>query len=234
MTAIAQQQAPGLTRTGGLTISQIERWAPIAGILFVVLMVVGSMLVGDVPNADASRQEIAAYFGDGDTHTRNIIGAYLWVLGALAFLWFLTRLRSDLRRAEGGTGALSSLAFGAGVAFAAVWLVSAVAYAWVPYAIELRDAPVTDPELVTMLPSLGRLLLLLGGGFTAILVVLAAAGATLRTRVYPRWLGWLGVVAAIVLLFDVIYATIFPFWIWVFAASIVMLRRRQEPVTTTP
>src|SRR5262245_57743115 len=71
--------------------SWLERWAPIAGIAFVVLMVVGSMLIGDVPAPDAPAREIAAYLADGANHTRNIVGLYLWVIGALAFLWFLVR-----------------------------------------------------------------------------------------------------------------------------------------------
>jgi hypothetical protein len=212
---------------GGLMSSQVERWAPIGGIVFVVLMVVGSIFVGDLPSADDSDQEIADYLADSDNHTRNIIGAYLWVVGALFFLWFLTGLRSDLRKAEGGTGVLSNLAFGAGVAFAAVWMVSAAALASVAYAIELGDAPVSDPDLVRVLAPLGGLLLLLGGGFAGLLVLLAAALAIFRTGVFPRWLAWLGIVAAIVLLFDVIYGNIFPFWVWVFVASIVMVRRRE-------
>jgi hypothetical protein len=212
-------------------INRIERWAPISGIVFVVLMVVGSMLLGDIPSPDASEEEIVDYLADGANHTRNIIGAYLWVVGALAFLWFLTRLRSDLGRAEGGTSAISNLVFGAGVAFAAVWMVCAATYAWVPYAIELRDTPVTDPDLVWVLPSMGRLLLLLGCGFAGLLVLLAASVVIFRTRVFPRWLGWLGIVAAIVLPFDVIYVNIFPFWGWVFVASIVMLVRREKTAT---
>jgi len=215
-------------------ISRIERWAPVSGIVFVVLMVVGSMLVGDVPSPSASGQEISAYLTDGASHTRNLIGAYLWVIGALAFLVFLTRLRNDLRRAEGGTGALSTLAFGAGVAFAAVWMVSATAFAAVPYAIGLRDAPVSDADLVRVLPAMGRLLLLLGGGFAGMLLLLATAAVILRTAVLPRWVGLLGIVAAIALLFDVLYLTIFPFWTWVFVASVVMLVRHKEPATTRP
>src|SRR5262245_10589787 len=177
-------------------LSKIERWAPIGGILFVVLMVVGSVLVGDVPSPNASEHEIASYLADSANHKRNIIGAYLWVVGGLAFLWFLTRLRNDLRRAEGGNGAWSNLAFGAGVAFTAVWMVSAAAFASVAYVIELRDAPVSDPDLVRVLPALGRLLLLLGGGFAGILVLLAASVVILRTGLFGRWLAWLGIVAA--------------------------------------
>src|SRR5262245_22330424 len=67
-------------------------------------MVVGSMLVGDVPAPDAPEQAVVDYLADSGAHTRNIIGACLWIVGAFAFLWFLTRRRSDLRRVEGGTG----------------------------------------------------------------------------------------------------------------------------------
>jgi hypothetical protein len=211
---------------------RFERWAPIGGIAFVVLMVVGSILIGDVPAPDASQQEVTDYLSDGSNHVRNMVGAYLWVVGALAFLWFLTRLRTDLRRAEGGTGALSNLAFGAGVAFAAVWMVSAAVTAAVAYAVELRDAPVTDPDLVRVLPTTGRLLLLLGAGFAGLLLVLAASVVILRTGVFPRWLAWLGIVAATVLLFDVVYRNILPFWLWVFIVSSVMLMRRETTAST--
>ena len=114
--------------TKGVTMArQLERWAPLGGIVFVVLMLVGASFVTDVPEADASASEITAYLADSDNHVRNIIGAYMWVVGALAFLWFLARLRADLRRAEGGPGTVSSLAFGAGVVFAALWVASAAA-----------------------------------------------------------------------------------------------------------
>ena len=213
-------------------ISRIERWAPIAGILFVVCMVVGSKLLGDVPSPNAPQHEIVSYLADSAKHTRNIIGAYLWTVGPLAFLLFLTRLRNDLRRAEGGTGYLSKLAFGAGVAFTAVWMASAADFAAVANAIALRHAPVSDVDLVRVLPPMGRLLLLLGGGFAGSLLLLAASAVIFRTGVFPRWLAWLGIVAAIVLLFDVIYLDIFPFWVWVGIASIVMLVRRGETATT--
>jgi hypothetical protein len=113
------------------------------------------------------------------------------------------------------------------VAFAAVWMASAGAFASVAYAVALRDAPVTDPDLVRVLPPMGRLMLL-WAGFAGLLLLLAAAVVILRTGVLPRWLAWLGIVAAVALLFDLIYGQILPFWTWVFIASIVMLMRREE------
>jgi len=208
----------------------LERWAPFAGIFFVVMMVVGSMLVNDIPLPDAPRHEVVSYLSDSSAHTRNIIGAYLWVVGSLAFLWFLMRLWGDLRAAQGRRGGLANLAFGAGVAFAAVWTVSAAAFAAVPYAIEWRDAPVSSTDLVRVLPPMGRLLLLQGGGFAGLLVVLATSILILRTRVYPRWLGYLGLVAVVLLPFDALYLNIFPFWGWVFVASVVLIARRKHAV----
>jgi hypothetical protein len=209
----------------------LERWAPLSGIIFVILMVVGTMFVADVPDPDAPQQQLATYLADSDNHMRNIMGAYIWVVGALAFLWFVTRLRTVLRGAEGGTATLSNLVFGAGVAFAAVWMVSAAAFAAVAYAVELRGATVSDPDFVKVLPQMAWMILLLGDGFAGLLLVLTTSILSLRTGVLPRWLAWLGIVVAIALLFDVIYISIGPFLLWVLVASIVLLLRREEPAT---
>jgi uncharacterized membrane protein SirB2 len=208
-----------------------QRWAALSGIVFVVLMLTGAFFVTDVPEADASAQEIAAYLDDSGNHTRNLIGAYIWVLGGLAFLGFLAGLRAVLRRAEGDPGTLSSLVFGAGVVFTAVWSVSAAALATVAYSVELADAPVSDADLVRVLPQLGSLLLLLGGGFAGILLLVATSILVFRTRVFPRWFAWLGILAAIVLVVDVAYMNILPLVALVGVASIALLMRQDETAT---
>jgi hypothetical protein len=171
------------------------------------------------------------YLTDSGKHTRNIVGAYLWVLGGLAFLSFVTGLRSVLRPAEGDSSTLSNLVFGAGVVFTAVWSVSAATLASVAYAIEFSDARVTNPDLVTALPSLGGLLLLLGGGFAGILLLAATSILIFRTGVLPRWLAWLGIIVAAALVVDVTYVNILPLVGWVGVASIVLLKRREATAT---
>ncbi len=211
-----------------------HRWAALSGIVFVVLMLTGAFLVTDVPEADASAQEIAGYLADSGNHTRNIIGAYLWVLGGLAFLGFVAGLRAVLRRAEGEPGTLSNVVFGAGVVFTAVWSASAAALAAVAYAVEFSDAPVSNPDLVRVLPQMASLLLLLGGGFAGILLLLATATLIFRTGVLPRWLAWFGIVVAIALVFDVTYMNIVPLLAWVVGASIVLLRRHETATAAAP
>jgi hypothetical protein len=208
-----------------------QRWTALSGIVFVVLMLTGAFFLIDVPAADASTQEIAGYLAASGNHMRNIVGAYLWVLGGLAFLGFVAGLRAVLRRAEGDPGTLSSLVFGAGVVFTAVWSVSAVALAAVAYSVGLADAPVSDPDLVRVLPQLGSLLLLLGGGFAGILLVLATSMLIVRTRALPRWLAWFGILVAIALVFDVTYMNILPLVAWVLFASIALLMRQDETAT---
>jgi hypothetical protein len=203
-----------------------ERWAPVAGIVFVALMFFGTFLVSDFPNADASQQKFVDYLSDSGNQTRNIIGAYMWVLGALALLWFATRLRNVLRDAKGETSILPNLVFGAGVIYSALMMVSAVTFASVAYAVKVLDAPVTNTDLVRVLPQLAWIVLLLGAGFAAIVLIVASCVAGVQTGILPRWLGWLGAVAAILLVFDLAYQNIVPFLVWVLAASIVLLRRR--------
>ena len=209
-----------------------HRWTALSGIVFVGLMLTGASFILDVPKADASAQEIAGYLADSDNLMRTIVGAYLWVLGGLAFLGFVAGLRTVLRRAEGDPGTLSSLVFGAGVAFTAVWSVSAVALATVAYAVGISGAPVSDPDVVRVLPQMGSLLLLLGGGFAGILLLLASSIVIYRTAVLPRWLAGFGILVAIALAFDVTYMNIVPLLAWVAGASIVLLRRQDETAAT--
>ena len=211
--------------------NQIERWAPLGGIIFIVLLVIGVGLLGDHPDPDAPEQEITDYLGDSGNHTRNIIGAYLWVLAGVGFLWFLTQLRSVLRSAEGGSGTLSNLGFGAGLIFTALLMTSGATIAAVAGAVEFRDAPDIDPGFVRVLPQMGYAMLLLGGGFSAIVLVLTTSVISLQTAVFPQWLAWLGVVAAIVLLFAIIFLPMVALLVWVLAVSIVLLMRREETAT---
>jgi hypothetical protein len=210
-----------------------QRWTALSGIVFVALMLGGAAFVTDVPAADASAREISGYLADSGNHTRNIVGAYIWVLGGLAFLGFLAGLRSVLRRAEGDPGTLSSLVFGAGIVFTAVWSASAATLAAVAYAVEFSDAPVNNPDIVRVLPQLGSLLLLLGGGFAGILLVAATSVLVFRTGVLPRWLAWLGIPVAIALVFPVTYMNILPFVGWVLVASVALFRRQEETMATT-
>ena len=209
----------------------LARLAPIGGIIFAILLVIGVGLVGDHPDPDASEQEIVDYFADSDKHTLNIIGAYLWALAGVAFLLFLTHLRGVLRAAEGAPGTLANLCFASGVVFTVFLMAGGATIAAVAGAIGFRDAPITSVDLVRTLPQMGYAMILLGGGFAAIGVVLTTSIVILQTGVLPQWLAWLGIVVAIVLIFSIIFLPMIALVIWILAVSIVLLTRREETAT---
>src|SRR5262249_62303896 len=89
-----------------------ERIGAAAGVLFVILVLIGSFLPGESPPAvDDSARDIARYFHG---HSGAIqAGAVIAGLGAIALLWFLGSLWSRLRRPE-GTRRLAAIAAGGG------------------------------------------------------------------------------------------------------------------------
>ena len=59
----------------------------------------------------------------------------------------------------------------------------------------------------------------------------------MRTGILPKWLGWLGFVAAVVLLFGVVFIPMIALPIWLLAASVVLFRLRSieaEPSVLVP
>jgi prepilin signal peptidase PulO-like enzyme (type II secretory pathway) len=73
---------------------------------------------------------------------------------------------------------------------------------------------------------------LLGGGFTAIGLVLTTSIISFQTGVLPQWLAWLGVVAAVILLFAIIFLPMVALLIWVLCVSGVLLMRTEGPAAT--
>ena len=95
--------------------SNWERFAPLTGVVFVVLLVAGVVVINNYDYLPPAG-EIESFYEDNSTMIS--VGAFLALLSVFFFLWFLGSVRSTLRIAEGGTGRLSAVAFGGGVAAA--------------------------------------------------------------------------------------------------------------------
>lgn len=100
-----------------------ERWAPVTGIAVLLFGLAGLIVLegpADRPEVDRAAGAFLEYFDQGST---VVLGAFLVLLSVVFFLWFLGSLREVLRGAEGEGGRLSTVAFGAGTATAALWSV---------------------------------------------------------------------------------------------------------------
>src|SRR6476661_1564421 len=101
-----------------------ERYAAAAGIAFVVLVLASAFLPGVPPATDDPVSDIHAFYADH--RTALLLATYLGGLATIFSLWFLSGLRSVLRRAEGGGGTFANLMFGAGIVTNAISLVGAM------------------------------------------------------------------------------------------------------------
>lgn len=95
--------------------SLLERIGAGSGILFVVLMIVGFGIVGEVSDELESRPaaEIARDYVDRSSDAE--VGGIIQLFGLLAFFFFLAYFHRHLRNAEGEGGWLASVAYAGGV-----------------------------------------------------------------------------------------------------------------------
>ncbi len=202
-----------------------ERVSGIAGIVFAVLIFAALGVQGVLPNADAPVEEVRDFFADD----RGAILAGVWLrfLAGFAFVWFLGTLRSALRRAEGGTGRLSAVAFGAGLVFLAAGMVSNVALAGVAFT---ADRAIDDGVAVALLTvtHFGYI----AGGMALAWLLAATFFIVLRTGVFPAVIGWVGaaiglgaVVCGLVFAGTRAELAAHPFFVvWVLAVSVLLVR----------
>jgi hypothetical protein len=167
------------------------RYAAIAGIVAVVLIVIGGFLPGAPPSPGDPIDRLRAFFAN---HRSTIVlGNYVSGLGAVFALWFFSALRSILRRAEGGDGVLANTSFAGGIA--------TVIFAGLGASVTgvLALDPQRDDAVVRGLFDAGNIIFAMLFFFWG-LFILAASAVIVRTRVLPVWLGWAGVIVTLVFL----------------------------------
>ena len=208
--------------------SRWERWGPLAGIVFVVLFVVGLSL-NNIPSADDSAAKITSFYNDGGDRAQVIISSYLLWLAGLFFFWFIAGLRARLIAVEEAPGRLTSITFGGGLVFIGMLMAAAACFASVAGDVTFGGEDFVGVDGARFIPELGYPLLIIGGMFAAIAMIDAASILIVRTGVMPAWIGYFGFVAAVALLFAGFFLPMIFFVLWILFVSIAMLRAPREP-----
>jgi len=205
-----------------------------AGIVFAVLYVVGIIMVSsspdhtdDKPFKDNPTKLAAlwrAYYNDSGHRRTIVIGAFVIIAAAIAFVVFGNDLRERL--VAYGARTTGGLAFAGTIVFATVTAVGAIALAWIPGSKTFGDSPVPTGELNYLASQLGFGIMLLPGGAAAALTLVSGGLGGARSRALPAWLGWAGVVIGVLLFFiAAFFVPLVLLVLWVLIAGIVMLRR---------
>jgi hypothetical protein len=173
-----------------------HRLAPLAGIKAVVLWVVGVYLLqgpGHLTNNsnDSPEKILSQYVNHG---TVIAVGAWLVALGALAFLWFISSLRTSLFRAEGGTGRVATIATFGGVA-TGICVLLAHLPSFAAATASDRLTPDAAKSLVLMDDAF-----FYGAEFAIALLFLATAFSIFHFGELPVWLAWVSAVFGVLAL----------------------------------
>ena len=211
------------------------RFAPVAGLVWVALVIVSVILGGDQPGSDDSVAKFVEYFSDSGNRDQLAIATLLAAIGGPVFLWFLTGVRDLLRSEEGLWGNGAPLVFGSGIAFVILlWAGSATGYAYAS-AADFFDNFTIDPQSVHTAMALSALSfwLVAFGSVAAAVMIGAASIVMLGTGVLPRWLGWLSLVLAALSFFGALLVPGLAALVWVLIVS-VMLMVRKAPSAQPP
>ena len=166
-----------------------ERVGAAAGVVFVVLLLVGGFIAGTPPDPDDSAREFREYFVDNDTALK--VGAYLNGLAIFPFLIFLGALWSRVRSVGDETRPLATMLAGAGVV--GVGLASVGTAVTAATAIRIGEVGGGGAKFFFTLSAVAT-------GMTAFAVAVLVATvsvAAVRARVFPPWLGPAGAVLAV-------------------------------------
>ena len=199
-----------------------ERYAPLSGVVAVVLWVLGTFLLEKDDRPEG--QDTAAFVAWVEKNDASIIaGAIVFGFGVVFFLWMLGSLRATLVAAEGGTGRLATIAFAGGVATAVSMM-----FTYLPHGQAALDHDDTSATSIDALVHVGDAFF--GGVELFSIPLLVATGlAILRFGGLPRWFAWVSLALALILAVPPIgwLGVIVGLPLWVLVASVLMWRRPQ-------
>jgi hypothetical protein len=207
------------------------RWAGLAGIVYVVLFVVGLfVLLHGLPDTSAPPDEIRRYFADGGNRDHIHIGFLLIVIAVFFFVWFVGVMREVVRRLA-GDGLLTAVTTVGGAVYAATTLVG--------FSLDEAIYTMSDdtynhtvyPGLIHAANDAGYVIHSTGGAGLGAMIV-AVSLAALGARALPAWLGWLSLLAGLVVVFSIFFFPWFVIALWLVVASVLVTRAagRAAPV----
>jgi hypothetical protein len=198
---------------------ELERLLPLTGILSVVLLVFGGVLVTSAfAYWITPEQALEAFNRDPARIQRGALLAGFYA--AVLFILFAGSLISALRAHEGPSGPFTPIAL-AGATLCAIALAIGYGALWVAATRASRPEGIT-PDYAVVYNDLYSVLL----ANVATIGLAALIGATglvsLRTGLFPTWLGWVSVAFAVGLMTPLHWIFEGLALVWIIAVSVLL------------
>ncbi|HEU5244681.1 MAG TPA: hypothetical protein VFU33_09785 [Gaiellaceae bacterium] len=221
----------------------LRLWSSLSGLVFVVLVVVGSALLFDGPS-DSSPAKMASWYGSSSNRMHVHIGWILTGLGLFALIWFVAALRERVRESEQAAPEqgtfLSTIVLVGGTVYIAV----AMAGIAVADGIRTMSDDTYRHQVysgVIHAASDASYILVVTAGAAMAALIFATSIAVRRYAILPRWVGWFGFVAGVAAIFSVIFFTMLLWLLWIAVASVSLFlsarpaaaARRQPSAATS-
>jgi hypothetical protein len=196
--------------------------APLTGILFVVVAIVGFAIGGEPKEADEGAQAVADFYVDNKDSVQ--FSAALETLAAGLLVIFAGILRKFLRAAEGEGQAGSLLVFGGGLILATGLALDATLFF---AASEAADADNVDPVVVQSIQAIWDndfFPFALG----AFVFLLSLGASIIRFGALPKWIGWVALALGVIALTPIGFVSVMGAAILIVIISVILLMRARS------
>ena len=195
----------------------LERFAPLTGLLFVLLVIIAVIVGGETPGANDGIGEVLEYWQDNDD--QNVAASIIAAYSAVALLWFAGVWRATLAAGEGPPARLANTAFAGAIMMVVGWSLL-IAFNFMA-AETVGDVAPQVTQTYSALSSDFFFPLAIG-----LAVFLLASGlAIMRGAMLPTWPGWVALVLGLFALTPAGFFALLVALIWIAAISVVLFRR---------
>ncbi len=204
----------------------LERFAPLTGLLFVVLVIVSTIIVGETPSADDGAAKAVGYWANNKDDV--IAGSIVAAFSTVAMLWFAGVWRATLAASEGPGSRLASTAFGGLVVAAIGWT------ALFTFGFVAADTSGDVPAQVTWTLSVLQADFFFPVAIGFAVFLLASGLAMLRGAFFPNWPGWIALVLGLICVTPGGFFGILGGLAFILGVSVSLFLRGAPPVPGTP
>jgi hypothetical protein len=206
-----------------------ERWGTLGGCAFAVLYIVAFTTTGI--DFDDTDQAVLAHYASSSARAKEVVAFFLIAAAALALVVFGNGLRTAISRGTDRSDPLAALAW-AGTTGCAVLILAGDALSRATALAAYDDTFVLNPSTRKLFENAGYLLYVCAA-IAGILLVAAIAIAVFQRRTLSRWVGWVSIVAALLLPLAIVFVGFLVFLVWVLAVSVSLWSYGRAEIANT-